>query len=1096
MVDVFVSYSREDHDRVTPIVAAMGERGWQVWWDERLKPGPRFDEEIEKALDAAKVVVVMWSKASVVSDWVKTEASAALERDVLLPATLEEVRLPLAFRRQQCIDLAPWQDCGDVAPLENLLDSIEDRLGIEDDDFVGRADELANLHGAIDRAIQGSGQLCLISGEPGIGKTRLLQQLEASLEPQQASLYWAFTYEDAGLPPYFAWTSVLRECLTDLHGEVADELLTSWGGQLGRLLPELGSPGPASGAGKELAEASDQARMQLFVAVSQCLFAAARQKPLVLFFDNAHLLDRASLKLLEFFAQQIQTRSIAIVLTYRDTDVDRKHPLFYSLANLSQQPRVVRVSLGGLRALEVALLCSRAEGGDVDPGVAAQIQERAEGNPLFVTELLRMPSQDFALQGRIPDRIREVIAERLHRLPDEIDEVLGVAAVVGRNFTAHQIVPLLKMQKVEPVLDLLDLASRTGFVESTHRSANRYRFRHELIRQCLYDEHGSARRVALHRDLARQLEASTKELSDERVALLAHHLYEAGVGGDLEQATHYCLLAGQRALRTFAFAEAGAQFGRALELMDLDDKTDGARRAEVLLEHGKAEWAAGNLKLARRSLLSASIMAARSQNPTLLALSIIQFNDFCGNSGKSHRVCLPLHKLALQNIGDDQPALRARLLASYALLLVFEARVDEAEQIAEQCLAAVQLLDEYEARLDVLKNVGLVFEYYQPKRALELCKERYALACDRGDTLDRLDGLFGVLWMAAWRGELPLILSLIGEFRRLAVEVSHFHYLYLHQGTKTALALLEGRWTDAVASAREQYLLGNESGARGVDGTYAYQMFTVHWMRGKLDVVAPMLHGMSGSDDRTWQPGYALICAELDMREDARDAFEKVAHNHFAKLPKYSDRSLSLAFLAETCVYLRDRERAAVLAELLRPFADQNIGFVHSVMIGSGARYLAKLELLLGNRERALDLFKSAIEMNAAMNAEPVLTWTQFEYAQALVTAKRVDNERVLELLDAAADAAERLDMASLSARIEGVREPLREGAERLSNREVEVLQLVAEGASNREIADRLFVSTTTVATHMRNIMRKTEAANRVEAVATARRTGWLSARN
>ena len=267
-------------------------------------------------------------------------------------------------------------------------------------------------------------------------------------------------------------------------------------------------------------------------------------------------------------------------------------------------------------------------------------------------------------------------------------------------------------------------------------------------------------------------------------------------------------------------------------------------------------------------------------------------------------------------------------------------------------------------------------------------------------------------------------------------------------------------------------------------------------MRGKLGMVAPLLRGMSSSDDRTWQPGYALICAELDMREDARDAFEKVAHNHFANLPRLSDRSLSLAYLAEVCVYLRDRERAGTLAELLNPFADQNIGFVHSVMIGSGARYLAKLELLLGNRARALDLFKTAIEMNAAMNAEPVLAWTQFEYAQALLTAKRVDNDKVLELLDAAATTAKRLDMVSLSARVEGVREPLREGAERLSNREVEVLQLVAEGASNREIADRLFLSTTTVATHMRNIMRKTEAANRVEAVATARRTGWLSALN
>jgi len=253
------------------------------------------------------------------------------------------------------------------------------------------------------------------------------------------------------------------------------------------------------------------------------------------------------------------------------------------------------------------------------------------------------------------------------------------------------------------------------------------------------------------------------------------------------------------------------------------------------------------------------------------------------------------------------------------------------------------------------------------------------------------------------------------------------------------------------------------------------------------------LRGMHGSDDATWQPGYALICAELDMRDEALQAFEKMAHDNFANVPQLTDRSLILAYLAEVCVYLGDRGRAEMLAELLAPFAEQNIGFVHSVMIGSGARYLAKLELLRGNRDRALGLFKSAIQMNAAMNAAPALAWTQFEYAQTLVTAKRVDSAAVLELLDAAASTAQRLEMAGLMARIAGLREPMRAGGERLSNREVEVLRLVAEGSSNREIADRLFLSTTTVATHMRNIMRKTEAANRVEAVATARRTGWLS---
>jgi DNA-binding CsgD family transcriptional regulator len=270
-------------------------------------------------------------------------------------------------------------------------------------------------------------------------------------------------------------------------------------------------------------------------------------------------------------------------------------------------------------------------------------------------------------------------------------------------------------------------------------------------------------------------------------------------------------------------------------------------------------------------------------------------------------------------------------------------------------------------------------------------------------------------------------------------------------------------------------------------------MFTLHWMLGKLKAVQPMLKGMSLTQGNIWMPGFALMASELDLREDASEAFESAAKNNFESVPRYNERTLILGFLAEVCVYLGDRERAVELIELLEPYAEQNIGNAHTLMIGSTARYIAKLALLLGRRKEAITAFEKALDLNEAMGAKPWLALTQFDYARALLTGKRADNETALRLLKSAVNTAEVLDMKGLHVRATAILDPMLAGAERLSNRETEVLELVAAGTTNQAIADRLHVSPTTIATHMRNILRKTEASNRTEAVATARRTGWIT---
>jgi predicted ATPase/DNA-binding CsgD family transcriptional regulator len=1097
MVDVFVSYAREDLNRAQPIVNAIIDQGWDVWWDRDLSAGPRFDESIEQALDNAKLVIVLWSLKSVTSDWVKTEANEALDRGVLLPVLLDEVRLPLAFRRSQCIDLTSNRTSDlTTDSLNGLLDEITVRLTatVPEDGFVGRSDELGMLQKAVDNAIAGHGNLSLVAGEPGIGKTRLLQALEIRLDKAAINVHWGFSYEDVGLPPYFAWTQIIRECLETVESDLRQELLERWGGYLKLLLPELNPELQAKDTSAESLENMDQSRMQLFVAIAQFLFAVSSRRPLLLFFDNAHLLDEASIKLLEFITPQLRGKSIAVIATYRDTDIDRSHPLFFSLARLTQQPDSYRVSLAGLTAEEVGALCTQIapQAVEKDMDLLLHVQERAEGNPLFVTELTQMISGTISAETRVPERIREVIAERLHRLDNDVDKALGVAAVIGRRFSAPDVASLLGERQLELVLDWLDIAQEAGFVDFTQGVGHEYRFRHELVRQSLYNEHSSARRIVLHRDLAEIFKARGEPETDNNISKLAHHLYEAGLGGNLEEAIQACQRAGEQANQVFAFAEAARQFKRALELLSLAATPEPGQKSELLLAQGNAEYSLGDTASARSSLLSACITAARSEQWHPLARALIIFREVGQMSDEVHRVCLPLHEQALEHLDEDD-WMHTRLLASYASLLCLHNRYEEAQRIGELCLQRIRFQDDWRVKRNVLRHVSWMFEYVDLSRSYDIAEEIYEMAPRRGNELERLEAVNDVFCNCVPRGDIDRIRSLVSESGQLSVSVSHFHYRYLNQGMITALALLEGRWTDANKSAREQYELGCESGAKGVDGTYARQMFTLHWMLGKLKAAQPMLKAMSLTPGNIWTPGFALMASELDLREDARDAFELATKNNFESVPQQTERPLILGFLAEVCVYLGDRERAAELIELLEPYSEQNIGNVHTVMIGSTARYIAKLALLLGRRKEALAAFKKALDLNAAMGAKPWLALTQFDYARALLTGKRVDNEAALPLLQSAANTAEVLEMTGLHAQVTAILGPMLAGAQRLSNRETEVLELVALGTTNQDIADRLHVSPTTIATHMRNILRKTEASNRVEAVATARRTGWIS---
>jgi DNA-binding SARP family transcriptional activator len=301
--------------------------------------------------------------------------------------------------------------------------------------FVGRDRELAELLAGLDEALAGRGGLILVGGEPGIGKSRLAGELAGQAKARGARVLSGRCWEAGGAAPYWPWVQSLRSYLRDADPQALRAELGSGAPVVAQMLPEVREvvsdlPPPQS-------LESDGARFRLFDATATFLRRAAATHPLVLVLDDLHAADTPSLLLLQFLAGEVTDAKILIVVTYRDVELLRDHPLRSTLAELSRHDTTRRLTLSGLSQLDVSrFIALTTEVQDAD-ALAAAIHGQTDGNPLFVDELVKLLVAEGRLRSAdsrrpaIPDTVREVIAQRLAHLPEECTDVLMRAAVLG-----------------------------------------------------------------------------------------------------------------------------------------------------------------------------------------------------------------------------------------------------------------------------------------------------------------------------------------------------------------------------------------------------------------------------------------------------------------------------------------------------------------------------------------------------------------------------------------------------------------------------------------------------------------------------------------
>ena len=649
--------------------------------------------------------------------------------------------------------------------------------------YVGRESERAEARRLLDQAVAGRGGVLLLGGEPGVGKTRLAEEILLEARQRGCLALIGRCYETEGTPPFIPWVEIVERLARIVPQAAFREALGEGAPEVATLVPELRTMFPDIPPPIELPP--EQRRRYLFNSFLAFVERGARATPHVLLIDDLHWADESTLLLLQHVAQHASQMPLLIVGTYRDVDLDVQRPFAKTLEAFTRQRLAHKITLRRLPETSVGDMLEALSGQAVPSDLVAALYRETEGNPFFVEEVFHHLSEEGQLfdgDGRwrtdlrvdrlnVPEGIRLVIGRRVERLSPSGRQVLTTAAVVGRNFDLT-LLEALGDAEGDALLTALEEAEAAKLIQTVSSGREvRWEFAHGLIRQTLESSLSLPRRQRAHLRVAEAMERVHGKRVDRHVADVAHHLYQAGAAADVDKTVRFMSLACDQALEAGAFDEALRLVERALPVADDHHERHIAdlqsRRGRALRSLGRGpeaveEWGKA-LTIYERLGVSRAIAHVASDAAWVL-----------GWQGQMQTAQELAHR-ALESVGESDDTARCWLLALEATWSAGSAgdyRVTrdllaEAEQFAAKA-------DDPALMAEVLLARTLFhYAYMECSETLEVGRQAAALLTQRRELYDVCQALFPLVIVSVLTGRLRDTVELGEDLDALSSRVGH-----------------------------------------------------------------------------------------------------------------------------------------------------------------------------------------------------------------------------------------------------------------------------------------------------------------------------------
>lgn len=1001
--------------------------------------------------------------------------------------------------------------------------------------FIGRQAELEILTDAIVQASAGNAGTVLVGGDAGIGKSRLVSEVAARARQSGVLVLegGCVSLGDGGGLPFAPIVEALRRLPAILADDLAgtfgtiDDLRSPATAELGHLIPELGS---TINAGAGAFDRPEWIQARIFEGLLSLLRALGERVPVALVLEDLHWADGSTRDVNSFLARNARTERLVVIGTYRTDELHRRHPLRPWLSEMERLPLVRRFELARFGRAELDAQVAAILDHPAGTGLIEAIERRSEGNPFFVEELLASGAREA--ENGLPQTLRDVLLSRVMALSDEAQRVLGIAAVAGRTVDPGLLATVAGAPEAALEGPLREAMAAQIMVNEPTSGGDAYRFRHALLAEAVYDDLLPSERRRLHAAYAAGLESRpTPDGADgaSHLAALAHH---ATAAHEAARALRAWVGAARAGSAAYAFAASMRSYERAIDLWDAvpaDDRPSEIDAAGLHHEASLAAMVSGRPDRAVEFARAAVGLVDRRREPERWAEASERLARAAWVAGAMDDGLAILESTAAALEGTEPTPMHARVVAALAGARMLRGDHVSAIAAAEAAIGLARAAGASLAEAHALNTLGtstvMMGRSDEGLRLLRDAFERTKLLDDVHDMGRCYANLSSTLLISGASEEsLRVATEGIAWARSVGAVGGYGRFI---AGNAIGAATELGRWDEAEALMDE--LLASDAVGVNRIGTIAVAG-SLYARRGRTDDAERLLREgrtlVEPLHEAQFTAPIYVGLVELALAAGRQDEASSIAAAGVERLQRTDDHyyagdllamaSRAEADLAETARARRDPQGAERAASTAKSYAEQLAGYVANVPDQDvfGGQFRTNAAICAAEARRAAgsadpEAWRAAVEAaDQSATAWPI-AYARYRLAEALLAARAPRPEAEAVLSEAFATAT-RLSASPLIGWIEAlarraraaitpiteatVATPEAEGSAPddlgLTSREREVLALVADGYTNRRIAETLFISESTAGVHVSNILGKMGVATRTEAAAIAARLG------